>query len=297
MKLLSFDIGGTFIKYAMVDAAGELYDKGKIPTPKNSRAELVEAVGGIFDRFAPDAVTVSMPGIIDTERGYVRIGGILEYNNDCFLRSELTERCKGVRVELFNDAKCAAQAEASRGALRDVKDGLAIVIGSMVGSGIVLDHRVRHGMHFAAGEVAYLVTDRASAPGYPTVWGNRCSALQLCRLYAAKTGLDGKSVTGETVFDALEAGDADADAVLRDYTRELAVQLFNLQTTLDVERIAIGGGISARAELMEYLQKNLDELYAASPFFVPRAELVRCRFQNDANLIGAAECFKMKNAE
>lgn len=295
MKLLALDIGGTFIKYAMVDVAGELYDKGKIPTPQDSRAALVEAVGMLFDRFAPDAVTISMPGIIDTKRGYVRIGGILEYNNDCFLRSELIERCNGVRVELFNDAKCAAQAEASRGALKDVKDGLVIVIGSMVGSGIVLDHRVRHGVHFAAGEVAYLVTDRDSAPGYGTVWGNRCSALQLCRLYAAKKGLKGCNVTGEIFFDALAAGDEDAETVFKEYTRELAVQLFNLQTTLDVEKIAIGGGISARAELIEYIQKNLDELYAASPFFVPRAELVRCRFENDANLIGAAECFKMKD--
>ena len=296
MNILALDIGGTFIKYALMDEAGELSDKGKIPTPKGSRAELVEAVGGIHDRFVCELVAVSMPGIIDTERGYVRIGGILEYNNNSFLRAELSERCRGARLELFNDAKCAAQAEASRGALRDVKDGLAIVIGSMVGSGIVLNHRVRHGMHFAAGEVAYLVTDRASAPGYKTVWGNRCSALQLCRLYAAKKGLDEKTVTGETVFDAVEAGDPDAKEVLDGYTRELAVQLFNLQTTLDVERIAIGGGISARAELMEYLKNNLDALYAASPFFVPKAELVRCQFENDANLIGAAECLKMRLA-
>lgn len=31
--------------------------------------------------------------------------------------------------------------------------------------------------------------------------------------------------------------------------------------------------------------------YAACPYDVPRAEVVTCKFQNDANLVGALQCF------
>ena len=69
------------------------------------------------------------------------------------------------------------------------------------------------------------------------------------------------------------------------------MQIFNLQTILDPERFAIGGGISAQPVFTEYIRKNLKQLYAECPYTIPQAEVVTCRFQNDANLAGALSCF------
>lgn len=71
----------------------------------------------------------------------------------------------------------------------------------------------------------------------------------------------------------------------------IAVQIFNLQTILDSERIAIGGGISAQPVLIEYIRRHLNQLYSDCPYRIPRAEIVICKFQNDANLYGAMQCY------
>ena len=93
------------------------------------------------------------------------------------------------------------------------------------------------------------------------------------------------------VFEAVAAGDQAAIRSLDTYTKEIAVQLFNLQTVLDPEKIAIGGGISAQPVLIEYIRKHLAGFYESFPYPITRGEIVPCRFLNDANLYGAYQCF------
>ena len=85
--------------------------------------------------------------------------------------------------------------------------------------------------------------------------------------------------------------DPDALDCLERFTKEIAVQIFNLQTVLDVERFAIGGGISAQPAFLQAIRDQLQALYRRCPYTVPQAEVVACAFQNDANLIGALQCF------
>ena len=131
MSLLTFDIGGTFIKYALADERDILSGKGKVPTPQDSREALIETLSAIYKKSTEkaqlDGIAVSMPGIIDSERGYVYMGGALEYNNGFAIRDALGEKCGEKKITVNNDAKCAAQAEASLGALSDVKDGAVII--------------------------------------------------------------------------------------------------------------------------------------------------------------------------
>lgn len=295
MKVLAVDIGGTFIKYAVMDEDSRMYDKGKVPTPSAGREELVETIGALFDRFNSEekfeGIAISMPGIIDSENGYVAMGGALAYNTGFYFRAALQARCPAVRITIDNDAKCAAQAEASTGALKDVRDGIVLIFGTMIGGGIVLDHRVRQGVHFAAGEVSYIISDRDARPAYDTVWGNRCGTPYLCRLFAEKKGIDPSKVDGIRVFEAVKAADEDGLAALSEYTKNIAVQIFNLQTVIDPERFAIGGGISAQPIFIEYIKRHLEQMYASSPYFVPRAEVVGCKYGNDANLVGALQCY------
>lgn len=61
-----------------------------------------------------------------------------------------------------------------------------------------------------------------------------------------------------------------------------------IQAVLDLQRFAIGGGISVRPEVTNIIRETLDELFAlfpATPFAKP--EIETCRYGNDANLIGA----------
>lgn len=291
MKILVVDIGGTFIKYACMQEDMTILTKGKVPTPTDDRDKLIEAIGRIYDEM-PEAegIAISMPGIIDSENGYCVMGGALRYNDDFYLRHSLYERCP-VPIYMENDAKCAAMAEAAAGSLKDVKDGFVLIFGTMIGGGFIKDHTLYRGKHFSAGEVSYIIADGSGEPDYETVWGNRCGTPRLCRMYAKKKGIAEAEVDGFRVFEAVNRGDEDAKACLQTFTREVAVQIFNIQTVLDPERFAIGGGISAQPVFIEYIKDNLKALYGACPYYVPQAEVVSCKFQNDANLYGALQCF------
>ncbi len=291
MNILTIDIGGTFIKYACMLEDMTILTRGKIPTPQDGRESLVEAIGQIYDGMQDvEGIAISMPGIIDSDRGYCSMGGALAYNNDFYLRHSLYKRCP-VKIHMENDAKCAAMAEAAAGSLKDVADGFVLIFGTMIGGGFIKDHRLYKGKHFSAGEVSYITTQRDGMPVKETVWGNRCGTPQLCLAYARAKGLDPENVDGLLVFDAVNKGEQEALNCLDQYTKEIAVQIFNLQTVLDPERFAIGGGISAQPVFLEYIRNHLKNLYAACPYTVPHAEVVCCKFQNDANLYGALQCF------
>ena len=291
MSVLSIDIGGTFIKYALMGQDATILSRGKIPTPQEGREELVDAIGRLYDEM-PDVegIAISMPGIIDTENGYCVMGGALSYNDDFYFRHVLYERCP-VKIVLENDAKCAAMAEAGMGALKDVRDGLVLIFGTMIGGGIIHDHKLLRGRHFSAGEVSYIIPHAERKVSYENVWGNCNGTPRLCRIYAEKKGIDQSEVDGLMVFNGVKAGEEEAIESLNRFTRGIAVQIFNLQTVLDPERIAIGGGISAQPLLIEYIRRHLNQLYSDCPYQIPRAEVVTCKFQNDANLYGALQCY------
>ena len=297
MSVLAIDIGGTAIKYAEMDASRHFLSHGSIPTPTSGREELVEAVGKLYDAVVDcEGIAISMPGFIDSENGYVIMGGALRYNDDFYFRHALYERCL-VPIWLENDAKCAAITEAADGSLKDVPNGMVLIFGTMIGGALIHDHKLYRGSHFSAGEISYLITDRNGLPSMDGVWGNRCGVPQLCRLYAQAKGLPESKVNGKVVFQAVNQGEAEAVQTLKRYAAEIAVQIFNFQNLYDPDRFAIGGGISAQPALIDAIREQLKILYAACPYYVRQAEIVTCKYQNDANLYGAYECFIQNKKE
>ena len=80
--------------------------RGKIFTPQEGRIALIEAVARLFEA-VDDAedVTVSMHGIIDSERGYCAMGGTLRYNDDFHFRDALYEWCK-TKIHIESRGRC-----------------------------------------------------------------------------------------------------------------------------------------------------------------------------------------------
>lgn len=290
MDLLVIDVGGTFIKYARMNETQTIFERGKVGTP-NSREALVEAIGKIYDTMPEvSGIAISMTGIFDTENGICLMGGPLPFNTGFHLKEALSDRCP-VNISIENDAKCAAAAEASVGSLKDIKDGIVLVFGTMIGGGIIHDHRLLYGKHFSAGEVSYIIPESGKAPEKSNVWGNTNSVLRLCKLYADRKGIDADTIDGKSVFDAVDEGDPAAKEALSEYAHGIAVQIFNLQTVYDPERFALGGGISEAKAFLPAVEAELDKLYAVCPYEIPRAELTICAYKNDANLIGALQCY------
>ena len=133
----------------------QMRSRGDRPTPQEGREELTDAIGTLYDAMKDcDGIAVFMPGIIDSENGYVLMGGALRYNDDFYFCRSLYQRCP-VPIYIEDDAKCAVLAEADSGSLKDVENGIALIFGTMIGGGIIHNHKLYRGKRFCAGEVSY----------------------------------------------------------------------------------------------------------------------------------------------
>ncbi len=68
---LTIDVGGSFIKYALIGPDRTLAEHGKIKTPTGSHQAYLDALEGIYRQFAGrvEGIAVSYPGIIDSDAG------------------------------------------------------------------------------------------------------------------------------------------------------------------------------------------------------------------------------------
>ncbi len=286
MAYLVLDVGGSSIKYALADDSFELSAKGSLPTSYDTHEDFVAAIGGIYDRFAGrvDGIAMSCCGELDPRTGHMFSGGALRFNAGHNMIASVRARCP-VPVTVENDANCALLAEVHDGSLSDCTNAVALVMGTGVGGALLINGRIYHGSHFHSGNASFVRTDLADPDDAGLALANGVPAL--IGDYARLAGLDPATIDGPLLFDRLDAGDSFAKEALGAYCSRLAAFIFNLQVILDVDAVAIGGGISAQPAFVDLLRERVDAIFAAAPVPLPRPQVRVCRYFNDANLVGA----------
>ena len=289
-KILTIDVGGTFIKYAVVTGirSFKLAGKNKIPTPRTDHATFMDKLAEIFHTSDAEAegIAIAMPGLIDTTRGVCISSGALNFSNGHCIAEELQNMC-GVPVTVENDANCAALAEMRTGSLVGVKDAVVLVFGTAVGGAIIRNKELYRGAHFCAGEVSYTLKSIDADFSEENFYGMNIGALAFQKTCAKILNMPEEDVTGEMIFQLIDENDDDILDALYKFAHGVAVKIFNLQMILDPERFALGGGISEQQSFIDAVQDQIDELCSKAPDFLPRPEIVACKYHNDANLLGA----------
>ncbi len=294
-QYLVLDIGGTFIKYAIMDDEAQFIEQGKVPAVTGSEEGTLQALADVRDAVAGydyEGVAISMPGRIDTDKGIAHTGGAFQWVHE-YPAAEKYGAVFGKPCTIANDGKCAASAENWIGALADVNSGAVLVLGTGIGGGIVINNQVWMGATGGAGELSAFITDHEGVKnglGWGNIgimWAAHISAGSITGKYGAIKGIE--KADGIMLFDAYEAGDPIAKDVLKTFGEEAAAGICSLQSVLDLERYAIGGGISARPETTQIIKDAVDALFDPYIDFLPygKPEIVTCKFGNEANLIGA----------
>ncbi|MCL2864980.1 MAG: ROK family protein [Lachnospiraceae bacterium] len=295
-KYIAIDIGGTDIKYALMDEEANILEKSKVKTPMGedkTLEDLLVVLGDVIGLYKGQiaGVAISKPGVIDTQTGHSYSSGALIYVTGQNLPREIKKRF-GVVATVQNDGKCAALAELWKGKLKEVKNGAVVLIGTGIGGGIILDGKLYAGKRFSAGEFSMLVVDYHNFMEESGYWASISGVNHLRKLTSEKTGISFDELDGIQIFERANQGEEKVLQVLDVYTKNLGMQLMNLQILLDLDLIAIGGGISQQPLLLEYLEKNIAYLCSHSPLLkytpnLPRPRITACAFHNDSNLIGA----------
>jgi glucokinase len=252
---LGLDLGATNIKWAVLEhrAAGswEVLDRGQAATDSADGPDAV--VGRLADvglravEAGTDIATIGIgvPGLYDADSGTGRFLPNLEGDwNGWPIAGPVAQRV-GRPAFLINDARAFGLAELRLGAGRGCSTMVGLTLGSGVGGVVAIDGRVHFGHDGTGGENGHqtIVPD-----GPPCTCGNRGCLEALIRAdrIAAACG----TATAEEAFAAARAGDAAALAGLDTVGRYLGIGIANLIVVLNPERVVIGGGVSAAADLL-----------------------------------------------
>ncbi|MDV0430698.1 ROK family protein [Lactiplantibacillus sp. DA1] len=285
-QYLVFDIGGTDLKYAIIDRSGKLILKAKQPTQKDSLSQFVQELQVIITQYAGQisGIAISVPGKVHHPDEMIEFGGMLPILNRVRLSDYLDTT---VPIVVENDGKAATLAELWQGNLRAVNNGVVLVLGTAVGGGIVLNHHLIRGSHDQAGELSFMKAGQKFTP--LEMFGAQGSAVRIIKEISQKLGLP-TLTDGVAVFDAIKAGNRVATTIFDHYCYQIATLIQNIQSVIDVERYVVGGGISAQASVVENINRQLDRLRANNSMIsstLQRPEVVTSQFHNLANSYGA----------
>lgn len=283
MRLAVFDVGGTFIKSCcMVD--DEITMSKKTPTPYDSQETFLNIIEDRLKEMDDvEGIAFSMPGVIDVNRKYIFAGGSLAYNNHTDVKE--WEKRFHLPIAIENDARCAAIAELEAGEMQGIKQGLVLTFGTGVGGGIIINGDIHKGAHLIAGEVSVIYSKDKDTYGSKGLFGAIGSIKNLVKEIADAKHIDTQD--GEEVFEWIKNQDETAIKIFERYCDEVIQEFHNIQCLLDPQRICIGGGASENPVFIEGLKKASDKFYQSFPFNFPHADIVKCRYCNNANILGA----------
>ncbi len=316
MYYIGVDLGGTNIAAGIVNSEFQIVKKGSVPTNVAGRTaeEIIKDMGALCDSLVKDAgltfddieyVGIASPGAIDPVRGVVNYA-----NNLPFSRFPIADTLKKFipvkKVLVENDANAAAKGEAVAGAAKGVGDVVMITLGTGVGGGIIIDHKVYSGFNYAGAELGHIVIEyngRQCSCGRKGCWEAYSSATGLINMTKEKLaeceakGIptlmtdfvkeEGK-VSGKTAFAAMKKGDAPAKEVVDMYIGYLGCGLSNIINIFQPEILVIGGGIcNEKHYLTDPLEKIIKEETYGNEAIKPTT-LKIAKLGNDAGIIGAA---------
>ena len=297
---LGIDIGGTFIKYGIVNSTGKILFKDKVPTdrvkPEAVLNSIVEIINNQKKNYTISGVGLSIPGVITSKNKLITSGAIQNmYQYDVV--GILTKKTN-TEVRMVNDANAIAYAEKWVGLGQKCKNFVCLPLGTGVGGSIVIDGKVIKGRTGAAGEFGMMLMrlGHKDPVGYDSS-SFYCGAIAgLCRIYNLKLGIKEFSKWERDIRVIIEksrSGQKEASESLAEFYHNVSVLLLNISVSIDPEMILIGGGISENEIIMGGIKQAYYELLKryedVSALGMPIIK--SCELKNTAGIIGAVAPF------
>ncbi|MCL2559941.1 MAG: ROK family protein [Turicibacter sp.] len=287
-QFLAIDLGGTFMKFGIIDSEGMILETGKVPTPRDWESAVIEIEALIEKhRTAISGVGISAPGKVDIKTGTIYNGGNLTFLHKRSFK-EVIEAKYDLPCFVVNDGKSAVLAEKWLGNFQGVTNGATIILGTGIGGGLLLNGELFDGVRYQAAEFSFIFATHAPESD-DDIFARENSAVGFVTEGAEILGL--AEADGVQVFAAIKDGsNAALTQHFESYCRRIATFIINVQTMLDIEVALIGGGISAQAVLVDEInhqyRKIRKDIELMGTLF-EEIDIKACKFSNDSNLLGA----------
>lgn len=282
---LCFDVGGTNVKYGVLQSNGTITMQSSFPTNKHDAdlfiSDMVQCINDLSATYTFEMVAVSFPGFIDPYTGFAHHAGAIEVLDGQNIKA-LIEQNIDLPVVIENDANCAALAEKLNGNAVRCADFICMTVGTGIGGGIFINNQLVRGHSFRAGEFGMMIVNGLEH-GYQNMH-QIASTSALIQRYKEVMRIDQLTIVeGEEVFQATK-DNTELQKEIDQWYHHLSAGIFNLISTLNPEKLLIGGAISIRDDLFEAIHQHLNQIDLWQAIKVP---IEPCKHHNNAGLLGA----------
>lgn len=290
-KYVSIDIGGTAIKYGVIDENASILEKGKMSTEAQMGGQgimdkVIRIIEGYQKTHSLNGICISTAGMVDVEKGEIFYSAPLipNYTGTKF-KQNLEERFS-LPCEVENDVNCAGLAENTSGAAKGRSIVLCLTIGTGIGGCILIDGKVLHGYSGSACEVGYMHMDHSD---FQTLG----AASILTKKVADRKGEEPKDWEGYHIFESAKAGDKICLEAIDEMTDILGKGIANICYVINPQIVVLGGGIMAQEELLKPRIVEAVKKYLIAEI-AEKTEIAVARHQNDAGMLGAFYHFRSR---
>lgn len=289
---IGVDVGTAQTTVAVADLVGRVVDKERFETDRDVTVTFNRVVATI-QRFVNahgniEGIGVSVPGVVHPETGTALFIPHFKWRN-WPLRSNLHE-ITGLPVTVDNDANAAALAELwlGRPEIRDVREFILVLVEEGLGTGIIFDGQIYHGMVGGAGEFGHMTMGKgapvACAAGSTECW--EAFASERATLVRYKQAVGNVEITFRQLIDKASAGDTKAKDALVETAHYLGLGISTLTKGLSPEAVIVAGDIARAWPLIsDELLSTLTANTICSG--LPSAPVFASTLGDDTRLMGA----------
>jgi fructokinase len=295
---IGVDLGGTKIEAVVLDQDGTSLWRQRVATPAGDYSGTLGAVAALVARAEAElglkgcSVGVGTPGT-PTRDGHMKNANSTCLNGRPLARDLASEMGRPVRIA--NDANCLALSEATDGAAAGAPVAFAVILGTGVGAGVVVNGKLLSGPNGLTGEWGHNPLPWAKAnelPGPACYCGQRgCIETWISgpALERDHRALCGDALDARQIGIQATRGNAACDTTLQRYESRLARSLAHVINLLDPDVIVLGGGLSGLDRLLVNVPRLWgDFVFSGGLKDTVRTQLVRSMHGDSSGVRGAA---------
>lgn len=251
---IGFDIGGTKIEGAVISNSGRILRSARVATPEkydDNRRVILDIIAELKGAEKLSGVGLGIPGSVNPKTGILRNAPNSPAINGTPFFKEL-ESAVDLPVRYENDANCLILSEVRYGAAKGATDAVGIILGTGVGSGVVLGGKMYSGINGLAPELGHSILD---VNGRRCLCGNQgCVEAYLSGPSILKRYHDGGGAATVTCTEDIFVRSS-ADPVATKTVSE-TLYLFSrvmaaIVSLFDPQIIVLGGGLSLQKAFYE----------------------------------------------
>ncbi len=279
---LAFDVGGTTIKYGLLDEQRQISATGHCSTEHNQNNHILKQLQLITADYQQK---YNLAGIGVSTAGIVGVAGQIQYAGPTIpgyqgtpLKASLAQQ-SGLPVFVVNDVDAALLGEQLAGAAQDKTSVYCVALGTGIGGAYLDCGQLLNGAHATANSLGYTLYD----PQTKTNYEQRASTLAL------EQQLIAHGVSVPVAFERARQHQAPFTTLIATWAAEVAAGLANIILLFDPELLLIGGAVSQQGEFLLQLLKQA--LVQQLPPDLCQTELRVAQLADQAQLFGAVAKF------